>query len=94
MGMVRGWAGGGLFGKVLAGVATIVIMGLNAFLAAIATQVYKIFTGRWKGGGGSDIPVITTAPGGTSSLGGGAATASASSSSGGASADFLNRYRD
>jgi hypothetical protein len=93
LGIARGWAGGGLLGKVLAAVVAIVVMGLNAFFAAIATQVYKIFTGRWKNGGGSDIPVINTVPGGSSSLGGGS-TASAASSSGGASADFLNRYRD
>jgi hypothetical protein len=91
VGIVRSWAGNGFAGKILAGIAAIVIMGLNAFLAAIATQVYKIFTGRWKAGGGSDIPVLTTAPGGGSGSG---SSTGASTASGNVSSDFLNRYRD
>ena len=71
---------------------TIVIMGVNAFVAAIATQVYKIFTKRWREGGGSEIPVINTAPGNGSQS---SSSPSGQPSSGpSVSPEFLNRYRD
>ena len=84
--------GGGFMTSVAKGVLAIAIMGVNAFCAAIATQVYKIFTQKWRDGGGSDIPVITTAPGGSG--GGGLNSGTRTSGEGGVSPEFLNRYRD
>lgn len=93
--------GGGLLATIGKGIVTIIVMGINAFCAAIATQIYKVFTKRWRDGGGSDIPVITTAPG----EGSGPGPSQASTSNNGQSQyyqrgqaqvsnDFLNRYRD
>jgi hypothetical protein len=87
----------GFWSTVMKGLFTIAVMGVNAFCAAVATQVYKIFTQRWREGGGSEIPVITTAPGSANSSG--SSPSSSSSGSGystqsSASQDFLNRYRD
>jgi hypothetical protein len=89
---------GDFWSGVFKGMLTIVVMGFNAFFAALSTQVYKIFTKKWRDGGGSEIPVINTTPGdGSSSKGGGPPGGGSSSSSSGrstVSSDFLNRYRD
>lgn len=86
----------GFWSTVAKGLFTIAVMGVNAFCAAVATQVYKIFTQRWREGGGSEIPVITTAPGSTNSSGPSSSSSSGSgySTQGSASQDFLNRYKD
>lgn len=73
-------------------VILIVVMGINAFIAALATQVYKIYTKRWREGGGSDIPVINSSPGDTTSNPSG--TPGGGSGGRPVSPDFINRYRD
>ncbi len=89
---------GGFWSSVFKGAFAIIIMGINAFFAALATQVYKLFTGRWRAGGGSEIPVITASPGGgtggsdPSTPGGGSIDSEGGTR--GTSADFLRRYRD
>lgn len=84
-------SGGGFWSNVFKGMFTIAVMGVNAFCAAIATQVYRLFTKRWREGGGSDIPVINTAPGDGSPSN---TQRSSPTGHGPVSSDFLNRYRD
>jgi len=80
---------GNFWTSVFRGMLTMAIMGVNAFCAAMATQVYKVFTQRWREGGGSDIPVIATSPGS-----GSATSPSSPDGNRQSSSDFLNRYRD